>query len=204
MILKKKLGIYGGTFSPPHNGHVGAAEAFSKAVHPDRFLIMPDFLPPHKQIDGEVDALDRLEMCKLAFSHIPNSEISDLEIKRGGRSYTALTLSELSSDEYELYFLCGTDMFLTLGSWYMPEKIFALATICYVRRENDACNEREIALRTEEYVKKFGARILSISAQVKEISSSELRLAIKQGGSQPTEFLPANVLEYINFKGLYR
>ncbi len=204
MIPKKKLGIYGGTFSPPHNGHVGAAEAFAATVAPDKLLIMPDFLPPHKQIDGEVDTCDRIEMCKLAFSHVTSAEVSELEIKRGGTSYTALTLEELSSNEHELYFLCGTDMFLTLGEWYMPDKIFELATICYVRRENDEENGNEIKLRTEEYIKKFNARIIPISAPVKEISSSELRLAIKQNDNRLTKLLPQGVYEYIKIRGLYK
>lgn len=203
MSRLKKVGIYGGTFSPPHNGHVGAAEAFASAVALDKLLIIPDFLPPHKQIDGEIDATERMEMCKLAFSHIPIAEVSDIEIKRGGKSYTALTLSELSSPESELYFLCGTDMFLTLGEWYTPEKIFELATICYVRRENDEKAECEIRLRTEEYVEKFGARIIPISAPVKEISSSELRAAVKGGNEGLTRLLPREVLEYIASRGLY-
>lgn len=203
MIRKKKLGIYGGTFSPPHSGHVGAAEAFSEAVSLDELLIMPDFLPPHKQIDGEVDALDRIQMCKLAFSHIPKACVSDLEIKRGGKSYTALTLEELSGEDRELYFLCGTDMFLTLGEWYMPEKIFEKATICYVRRECDDVCEQEISARTREYLKRFDARIIPISAPVKVVSSSELRLAIKENSPLAEELLPKKVFEYIKFKGLY-
>lgn len=204
MSSLKKLGIYGGTFSPPHFGHVGAAEAFASAVSLDKLLIIPDFLPPHKQIDGEVDATERMEMCRLAFSHISVAEVSDIEIKRGGKSYTALTLAELASDENELYFLCGTDMFLTLGEWYMPEKIFELATICYVRRENDEKAECEIKILTEEYINKFGARIIPISASVREISSSELRAAIKDGNDELTGLLPREVLEYVENRGLYR
>ena len=204
MTAKKKLAIYGGTFSPPHIGHVGAAEAFVSAIKPDKLLIMPDFLPPHKQIDGEVSASDRIEMCKLAFAHLTSAEVSELEIRRGGKSYTALTLAELSSEEYELYFLCGTDMFLTLGEWYMPEEIFKLATICYVRRENDEQNGREIELRTKEYAEKFDARTIAISAYVREVSSSELRSAIKENAAGVAELLPKDVFEYIRQRGLYK
>ena len=97
-------------------------------------MIIPDCLPPHKEYSGSVTEEQRLEMCKLAFGHIENVTISDMEIKRGGRSYTSVTLEELTSPDRELYFLCGTDMFLTLESWYRPEVIFDLATICYIRR----------------------------------------------------------------------
>ena len=204
MTSKKKLGIYGGTFSPPHKGHVGAAEAFASAISLDKLLIIPDFLPPHKQIDGEADVSDRMEMCRLAFSHVNGAEISELEIKRGGKSYTALTLAELSSDEHDLYFLCGTDMFLTLDEWYMPEEIFRLATICYVRRESDKNESNTIKVRTKEYVEKFNARIIPISASVKEISSSEIRRAIKMGDARISELLPKAVFDYIKDRRLYK
>ena len=204
MSSKTRLGIYGGTFSPPHLGHVGAAKSFYGAVPLDKLLIIPDFLPPHKQIDGEISADDRIEMCKLAFADVKGAEVSDIEIKRGGKSYTALTLAELSSDENELYFLCGTDMFLTLGEWYKPEEIFKLATICFVRRENDKENDLEIQRRTEEYINRFSARIIQISAPVTEISSSELRLAIKEDDERLVELLPSSVLKYIKERGLYK
>ena len=204
MSSKTRLGVYGGTFSPPHLGHVGAAKSFYGAVPLDKLLIIPDFLPPHKQIDGEISADDRIEMCKLAFADVKGAEVSDIEIKRGGKSYTALTLAELSSDENELYFLCGTDMFLTLGEWYKPEEIFKLATICFVRRENDKENDLEIQRRTEEYINRFSARIIQISAPVTEISSSELRLAIKEDDERLVELLPSSVLKYIKERGLYR
>ena len=204
MSSKTRIGIYGGTFSPPHLGHVGAAKSFYDAVPLDKLLIIPDFLPPHKQIDGEITADDRIEMCRLAFSDVSGAEVSDIEIKRGGKSYTALTLAELSSEGNELYFLCGTDMFLTLGEWYMPEEIFRLATICFVRRENDKENDLVIKRLTEEYINRFSARIIPISAPVTEISSSELRLAIKNDGDRLVELLPNRVLEYIRHRGLYK
>lgn len=204
MSSKTRLGIYGGTFSPPHLGHLGAAKSFYDAVPLDKLLIIPDFLPPHKQIDGEISADDRIEMCKLAFADVKGAEVSDIEIKRGGKSYTALTLAELSSDENELYFLCGTDMFLTLGEWYKPEEIFKLATICFVRRENDKENDLEIQRRTAEYINRFSARIIQISAPVTEISSSELRLAIKEDDERLVELLPSSVLKYIKERGLYK
>ena len=137
MAKKSKIAIFGGTFNPPHIAHVRAAERFSEIVNPDVFYIIPACVPPHKDYSGTVSPQERTEMCTLAFGHIPNVEISDIEIKRGGRSYTYLTLEALSSSDKELYLLCGTDMFLTLDEWVNPDIIFKLATICVIRRESD-------------------------------------------------------------------
>ena len=197
----KKVGIYGGTFSPPHLGHVGALNAFIKEVALDEVLLIPDYLPPHKNIDGEATIEHRLDMCRLAFGNIPSCEISELEIKRGGRSYTSVTLEELSSPERELYFLMGTDMFLTLDEWYRPELICRLATICLVRRECEL--DREITLAEEKYIKDYSAKIIHIKSPVREISSSEIRRAIKSG-DDTSELLSPEVSEYIRNKRLYQ
>ena len=203
MTGKKRVGIYGGTFNPPHMGHVGAAEAFCRDAELDELIIMPDFLPPHKEIISAVSADERLCMCELAFAHIEKARVSDLEIKRGGRSYTSDTLEMLASDDIELYFLCGTDMLLTLSEWYRPEKIFELATICYVRRENDEEISRSIEEKIQNYEKRYNARIMKVElTEVHIVSSSELRLALMNGKS--IVYLPKAVLDYIREKGLYQ
>ncbi len=201
--MKRLTGVFGGTFSPPHIGHVLAAEAFLKAVPLDELIIMPDFRPPHKEIDGKAGDADRFEMCKLAFGHIEKAFVSDLEMKRQGKSYTALTLEELSSDDLELYFLCGTDMFLTLGEWYRPDIIFDLATICYIRRESDPETEALIRKRETEYKERFGAKVIPVNAAVTEISSSELRLSLAERSTELLNHLTPSVYEYICKKGLY-
>ena len=200
-MIKKRVGIYGGTFSPPHLGHIGAVSAFKKALPLDELLIIPDYLPPHKNIDGEATIENRLEMCRLAFSSIEGAKISDIEILRGGRSYTSVTLEELSSPDTELYFLMGTDMFLTLGEWYRPEVIFSLATICLARRESEL--DEKINLAREKYIRDFSARIITVDLPIKEISSSEVRAAIK-AGRDTADFLLPEVSEYIEKWGLYR
>ncbi len=194
-----KLGIYGGTFSPPHKGHIEAAEAFVREIGLDKLLIIPTFIPPHKAAE-EASPEDRLNMCRIAFSNIPNTEISDMEIKRGGKSYTYLTLEELKDDDTELFFLCGTDMILTFDLWKRYEYIFSLATICYARREND----KEISLKIEEKIeqyKKLGANILEIKHEVTEVSSTDIREA---SDSLYNEFLTPEVAGYIKDFGLYK
>ena len=202
-MQKRKIGIYGGTFSPPHSGHVGAAESFCRELSLDELIIMPTFLPPHKQYDGEASAEDRVEMCKLAFGHIDKVRVSDLEIKRGGKSYTAVTLEELYSDGAELYFLCGTDMFVTIDKWYTFEKIFNLAVICYVRREDEYGLGELIKTKVQEYTQKYNAKIIGIPSDVREISSSEIRNGIKNKADL-SELVPRKVYDYIIEKGLYR
>ena len=200
---KERIGIYGGTFSPPHLGHQRAAEAFAAKISPDKLLIMPAFTPPHKELDGSADQNDRLNMCRLAFSHIERAEISTLEIDRGGKSYTALTLTELSAPDRELYFLVGTDMFLTLDRWYSPETIFDLATICYVRRERDDDIEGKIAEKKTEYEEKYGARIIPIELDAIEISSSDIR-ALLNDPELARRHLSKPVYDYVIEKGLYQ
>ena len=202
MSKKKKIGIFGGTFNPPHIAHIKAAEAFLEAIAPDKLLIVPDYLPPHKEYSGTVTPEQRLRMCELAFGHMDSVSIFDMEIKRGGRSYTAVTLEQLSSDDRELYFLCGTDMFLTLDTWYNPQKIFELATLCYIRRENDFALDAEIEKKSREYRDRFNARIVAISSPAIELSSSQIRDMLSSG--EACEMLTKSVADYIKKEGLYQ
>ncbi len=202
-MKKEIVAIYGGTFSPPHIGHVRAAEAMSAALSPDRFMIIVDNLPPHKELDGGATAEHRLAMAHLAFGHIPRVEISDMEIRRGGRSYTAETLTALSKEDRELYFLCGTDMFLSLPSWRDPFVIFEKAVICLVRREREDGITEQIRDAKEKYERNFGARICIIDSDVCEISSTELRSELCAAPWRAEKKLPAAVYSYIFEKGLW-
>ena len=198
--MRKRVGIFGGTFNPPHIGHIAAAKVFAEKMQLDSLIIMPSFIPPHKEYNSDVTCEDRLSMCQIAFKNIKNAVVSDLEIKRGGKSYTYLTLEELSAEDRELYFLCGTDMILTMDTWKNPELIFSLAKICYIRRECDEDTTVLIEKKLLEYSSKYGAEVFSIISDVIEISSSEVRdnVAVK------SDFLTAEVMEYINKAGLYR
>ena len=202
-MSKLRLGIYGGTFSPPHLGHVRAATTFVREAKLDRLLIMPDFLPPHKENFGRVSAEDRLEMCRLAFADVPHSEVSDYEVCKGGRSYTYLTLENFSAEDVDLYFLCGTDMLLTLDTWKNPESIFKLATICYVRRERDESTDMLVDAKVRELVKRFQARIFELKHDVFEVSSTGIRTDISEH-TKANDTLPRAVVEYINKRGLYQ
>ena len=197
------LAIYGGTFSPPHLGHVRDAEALSRSVEPDRLLIIPAAVPPHKAPVSGAEAADRLAMCRLAFSHIPNTEISDMELMRSGKSYTVDTLRLLSAVPRRIIMLVGTDMFLTLDSWYCAEEIFALAEIAVIRREREDDATRSVLQKADEYQRKHGARIHFIEAEPFEISSTALRACIVEG-KDVSHYLPGAVEEYIKKCHLYQ
>ena len=197
-----KTGIFGGTFDPPHIGHINVFKAFIEAFDFDKVFVMPVFVPPHKSRKSDTSVEDRLNMTKLAFEELsPKVVVSDLEIKREGKSYTADTIRYFKENGYEdIYFLCGTDMFLTLDSWYNPSYIFENATIVYARRESDRENTVEIREKTKKYIENFNAKIVPLNAEVKEISSTEIRSSVACGSY---EFLTEGVVEYIKEKGLY-
>ena len=198
-MKKTRVGIFGGTFNPPHVGHVEAAKAFVKGAQLDELIIMPAFIPPHKEYTSTVTCSERLEMSKLAFAGVEKATVSDLEISRGGKSFTYLTLRELKREDNELYFLCGTDMILTMDTWKNPDVIFSLANVCYIRRESDEATTRMIDEKCKEYVRLYNARIIPIEAGVIEISSSDIR----DKKVDLNEYLSSEVLEYIREAGLY-
>ena len=202
MAQKKKVVIYGGTFSPPHIGHINVAREIAKKENPDKLLIIPTWISPHKANDNVVSAHQRLEMCKLAFSDIECVEISDIEIARQGKSYTYLTLTELQSDDVELFLVCGTDMILSFDRWYHFRDIFNMATVIYVRREQDASVSLEIEKKIKEYRELYGARVKELTIDVIEISSSELREKISES-LDVTQYVPASVKKYIDEWKIY-
>ena len=132
-----KIGIYGGTFNPIHTGHIHAAKQAMEILKLDKLLMIPDRIAPHKEIpSGSPTPQQRLEMLRLAVEGVPGIEVSDMELKREGKSYTYLTVEALR-DEYpdaELYLLMGTDMFLSFHTWMNPERITAQATLAIMYR----------------------------------------------------------------------
>lgn len=203
-MRRERLGVFGGTFDPPHLGHLSAATVFLREAALDRLLIIPDCIPPHKQLSGAATGEDRLRMAELAFSHLPHTEVSDMELCRGGRSYTVDTLSALADGARDLYLLCGTDMFLTLPSWRSPERIFALATVCCIRREESEEDGEAILRAAERYQREYGASVRLLSAPPLPLSSRELRSRLAPQDESAEALLPAGVLSYIRERGLYR
>jgi len=198
-----RIGIYGGSFNPPHIGHYRAASAFASRLKLDRLLIIPTAIPPHKKLSGSISCEKRLELSRLAFSDIPSAEVSDMEIKRGGTSYTYLTVEELYNPSDELFLLVGTDMLLSFDTWHRFEDIFKLSTVAVVMREDSEAVSRQIDSKIAQFSEKYGARIVRISVEPTEISSTAIRESIKRG-IVPKEFLVDKTVEIIESEGLYR
>ncbi len=196
-----KIGLYGGTFSPPHSAHVRAAKLFIKEAALDRLCVMPAGIPPHKEADRWGKACHRLEMTRLAFGSF--AEISDYEINKEGRSYSVETLRHLkeSNPGDDLFMLVGEDMFLSLDTWREPAEIMKLCTVVAMRRADTPVLVMET--KKAELEKLFGARIMLLEADPLELSSTEIREKTANG-DDTTGLLPEAVAEYIKEHGLYR
>ena len=198
-----RVGIYGGAFAPIHVGHVEAAKAFMSQMWLDVLFVIPTGQSPHKEMDKSATDTDRLEMCRLAFKDVEGVIVSDIEIRRGGESYSIDTLREMSDSDRRLFMLCGTDMMLTLGEWHDADEIFKLSYPVYARREDDRTLDAKIIEKNTEYFEKFGKYVIKLDSPAIDISSSEIRRMIKSG-EDVSQYISPEVLTYINEKGLYR
>lgn len=198
-----KIGIFGGTFNPPHLGHVLAAREVKRALGLDRILLIPDGEPPHKDMPaGSPTAALRLQMVKAAVAQEPDIQVSDLELCRPGKSYTADTLSALKKQfpEDSLYLIMGTDMFLSLHTWHQPERICQGAVIVSVQRqERDRTEELRQQKRLLE--QQFHARVELVSNAPMEISSTQVRRMLVLGGAE--DYVAQPVLDIIRAQKLY-
>jgi nicotinate-nucleotide adenylyltransferase len=198
-----RVGIYGGTFSPVHNGHVAAARAFMEQMWLDILYVIPTGVTPHKDMKGDATASDRLEMCRLAFGGMEGVIVSDLEMRREGKSYTVDTLRELYDPDGRLFLLMGTDMLMTLDKWREPDEIFRLCYPVYVRRETDGELDAPIVEKIKSYQEKYGKVVRRIVTPAIELSSTDVRAAVAEGFSIEGAVPPA-VADYIHTHGLYR
>ena len=200
-----KIGIYGGTFNPPHLGHMAAAQAAVAALGLDKLLLIPAAIPPHKALpSGTPPQEERLAMVeKWADVMGGHVEVSALELEREGKSYTSDTLRAIRQTypQAELWLLMGTDMFLTLHLWHEPEVILSLAGICaFGRTEQDG--EALFAPQREHLQKDFDAKITTITLPgLVDISSTRLREQLENGGGG--QYLLPSVYGYILMHRLY-
>ena len=177
-----KTAIYGGSFNPPHLGHVKAAATVWEKLEPDRFLIIPTNIPPHKDIaEGSPSPEQRMELCRLAFQDIPGVELSDMEIKREGRSYSADTVSILREKypEDELYLVIDSDMFLSFCQWYKFQYLLENCVLTVLSREED--DRRELEEFKAEMEEKYSARVLLLSHEPLPMSSEDVRDRLRLG-----------------------
>ena len=203
-----RIGIYGGSFNPPHLGHLAAARAAMAALGLDRLVFVPAGVPPHKELaPGSPGLEQRLEMTGIAADQLlmPGAvEVWDTELHREGKSYTADTLEEAAArwPGDELWLLMGTDMFLTLHQWREPGRILELAGVCAFGR-TEADGEAVFAPQREFLRKTYqGARIATITVPgLVDVSSTRLRELLARGEGR--DFLPEAVYGYILREKLY-
>ena len=197
-----RIGIFGGTFNPIHNGHLKLAAYCRDSLNLDSVILIPDYTPPHKSGSELVSGDDRLEMCRLAAAGLDGLTVSDIELRRGGTSYTFKTLSSLKElyPGDELFLIMGADMFLTLPSWKNPDIIFEKASIIAVPRDGD--DNRVLLDFYEETLKNMGARVFVLEKPVMQVSSTFVRSNICNR-ELVSEYLPGAVYDHIAKKGLY-
>ena len=175
-----RIGLLGGTFNPIHRAHVQMAEIARDEAALDRVLLMVAADPPHKRVDEGVPADVRFRLVEIAVSGKARLEASDLEILRGGKSYTLLTLQELSAQnpEAELFLIIGSDTLTDLPNWYHPEEVLKIAgVLCVPRVGIDQDDEKTAQMLRERY----GARVRLLSAKADVISSTEIRKRLFAG-----------------------
>ena len=195
-----RLGILGGTFDPIHEGHVAAARFAMECAHLDRVLFIPTGRPPHRTAALAPEG-DRLAMVRLAIEDQPRFEVSDMEIKRGGLSYTADTMAELHrlNPDDDLFLILGWDAARLFRTWHEPDRVASLGSIVIPSRPGTdpptGSEMTALGLRPE--------RVIKCSGGTPDISGSALRGEIA-AGRPVTGKLPAAVERYIAERGLYR
>ncbi len=194
-----KLCVFQGTFNPIHNAHLRVADYVVKKYNFDKLLFIPAFNPPHKEISQDM-AEHRLNMVKLAAQDMHNVEVSDIEYKRCGKSYTYLTICELYklyNIDNKIHFLIGTDAFQYIESWYETEKLKNLVKFIVFVREDNFEPLKYNYLRDKGYDFEFEP------LEFQDISSTELREKVKFGKSIG-RYVPKKVEDYIYKNELYK
>ena len=220
----KRIGLFGGTFNPIHLGHIQVVREVKAGFGLDQILIIPSRLPPHKEPDGVVDAENRLEMIRLAFSDDPNFMTSDVELKRSGPSYTIDTVrhfKSISPENTELYLIVGLDAFLEINTWKSYDDLFLVIPFIVMSRIINKENSTKLEWESlKNYLQsKISKKYTFSSSQSSfihdkkqpvcvfnvtpvDISSTTIRKRIKEGRSIK-RLVPHIVEDFIKTKGLY-
>lgn len=195
-----RTGILGGTFNPPHLGHLVAAQEAYRELALDQVILIPAGSPPHKPVEDEPGAEHRLELCRLAAGDDERFSVSDLELRREGPSYTVDTLDVLrtQSPSDDLFLILGADIAAGLPRWREPERVLELATVAIAKRRGTAKAAVVEALGRLH----GGERARFFQMPRIGISSTMVRRRVRAG--QPIRyFVPDGVMHYIDTHGLY-
>ena len=195
-----RLGILGGTFNPPHLGHLVCAQEAWLQLGLEQVVLIPARVPPHKPVEEEPGAEHRLELCRLAIAEDERLAVSDLEIYRSGTSYTIDTLKQLHSTapDNELFLIVGGDVAAGLPQWREPEQVLSLSTLAVAKRRGTPRADIDQALTSLE----GGRRAQFFRMPRVGFSSTMVRTRVRAG--QPIRYIvPDRVASYIHEHGLY-
>lgn len=201
MDTKDTLLLFGGSFAPPHMGHIHALRAAMKVVKPTRVLIMPSGLSPHKRHFAAEETELRLELCRAAFSGMENVQISQYELQKHGYSYTADTLAHLETEYSRIWLLYGSDMFLKLGSWHRADEILSRASLVCMPRDEDGWER--LMQKKDEYARAYGTVSVILNDKALCLSSTQIRERIAKG-EELKDVLPEGVIRIIQRERLYQ
>lgn len=203
-----RIGLFGGSFNPIHNGHLHLAQSVREACSLDRVVLMPTGTAPHKSSAEYADARHRLAMCRLAAEPYDWMTVSDDEIRKNGKSYTVETLRDLQEryphDEWTL--MIGSDMLLTFDTWYCWQEILERTAVCAVSRNTDdeaLLRAKAVALQARMCARGKKAAICVLSVRAFPVSSTQIREKV-QNNENCSCLLPENVVQYMDEYGLYR
>ena len=195
------IGIFGGSFDPPHLEHVRLAAAAVGSLNLDKLFVVPAHTPPHKKDKVLSSDENRLEMCRIAFNDCPRTEVSDCEIRQGGTSYTYLTCRRFRElyPAAKLFWLVGTDMLRDFPTWRNPEEILSLASLAVcARAEKPGWTETEL----KDFTARFQTDFAIIRYDGKDVSSTEVRV-LAAAGEDVISLVGAKTAEYIRKNRLY-
>ncbi len=217
-VAEVNIGIFGGTFDPIHYGHLRTAEEVRNLFKLEKVLFIPSADPPHKDSSSVTSASYRLEMVKFAVGDHPPFDASDMECRRGGKSYSIETLHSLREQLGKpsfLFFILGSDAFVDLSTWKDWEDLFGLTNFVVIARPGYPVDGLQGALPDElldqfdykphqrRFIHKSGCAIYFRKCSLIDISSTRIREMVKMGKSIKY-LLPKEVEDYINREGLYR
>lgn len=189
-----KVGLFGGTFDPIHNGHLITAQSVREMRKLDKIIFIPSFVSPHKADVKSSSPEHRLNMIKLATDEVDFFDFSDYEIMKGGVSYTVDTLREFKKKYDELEFIIGYDNIFKFNSWKNPDDIVKLTKILVLHRKSSL---------PPPHHDKYVESALFVQTRGIEISATDIRERVKKG--LPIHFLvPEKVKEYIYNFNLYK
>lgn len=195
-----KIALYGGAFNPVHNEHINIVLSAVNELGLDKVFIIPTCVSPHKKGVLCARGKDRLNMCRLAFSSVPQAEVSDCELKRGGVSYSYVTCRQFKKQypKDELYFIIGADMLESFSFWKEPEEILKCVTLAVCAREDEKKLDKEI----KKFQKQFKKDVVKINYTGKAVSSTRIRV-LSALGEDTANYVPQPVKSYIKKNCIY-